>query len=821
MRWEGISRETRIDVIQDRRRFRSRLHRRMSVLTLCAILLPSAAGCIALYLHARQGIRQQIARSEAEIREKGRAEVEFAKRSFESDLRDLVSVLAQATVDSSQTGDFSPLRKLADALRASERVRDLRVDLADGGRAVEPETDLGEDADEAEGAILYEIDRAGDVLGWIRLLPDRSAMEAHLAETQSALDRSLKEAYERASLREEQYLLFTVLVFLALAGCSISASTTFLRRYVIRRLGNLLETCRLMAERDYRARADEQGSDEISELAASFNWMARQVGQTHARLESQVRERTDELHRANADLRLALEEARQAAKAKGEFLAVMSHELRTPLNGVLGFAQLLEGTDLDAEQRECVEEIRHSGGLLINLINDILDFTKAGSGKLVVESAELDLDETVDHVVGVVFADAAAKQLDLRVEIAPDVPRRVRGDRLRIQQILLNLVGNAVKFTSEGRVEVRVENDVDTRLSEDGKHRIAFTVSDTGPGIPLDKQDVVFEPFMQADLSTTRRFGGTGLGLAICRTLTEIMGGEITLDSVEGEGSVFRFTVTVEALDSSEMRPSPRRALLITDTPGGRGALASRLRRSGVDVHEEPSESVAGIASDEKPDLVVLDLVPEALGEMVSRIRELSPRSPLVVVSSRGERSQGGSGDLAGVSLVLQPIRRRELDAVLDELDGAPGDRSDEEARTLSNEMGAAETRPKILLAEDNPVNRTVARRMLEKLGYEVVAAEDGVEAVKTFEQGGIDAIIMDCDMPRMDGFDATRAIRALPGSGSELPIIALTASAMPADKERCLASGMNEMLAKPVQLDVLGETLKALIDSDASRSNG
>ncbi len=808
-------------MIQDRRRFRSRLHRRMSVLTLCAILLPSAAGCIALYLHARQGIRQQIARAEEEIRAKGRSEVEFANKTFESDLKDLVSVLAQATVDSYKSGDFSTLRKLAAALRASERVRDLRVDLANGVHAVEPQTDLREDADETQGAILYEIDRGGDVLGWIRLLPDRSAMTAHLAKTQSALDHSLQEAYERASLREEQYLLFTVLVFLALAGCSISASTTFLRRYVIRRLGNLLETCRLMAERDYRARADEQGSDEISELAASFNWMARQVGQTHARLESQVRERTDELHRANADLRLALEEARQAAKAKGEFLAVMSHELRTPLNGVLGFAQLLEGTSLDDEQRECVEEIRHSGGLLINLINDILDFTKAGSGKLVVESAELDLDETVDHVVGVVYGDAAEKGLDLRINISPDVPRRVKGDRLRIQQILLNLVGNAVKFTSDGYVEVSVEEDAVGRSSDDGKRRLAFVVRDTGPGIPKDKQDVVFEPFMQADLSTTRRFGGTGLGLAICRTLTEIMGGEISLESVEGEGSCFRFTVAVEFLASADARASRpwNHALLISPTRGGREALASRLRRSGVDVREETSIGDIDFTSLEDPCLVVLDVDSADQSEMVARVRKRTPDSPLVVVTERG----GGSRSLIEgddrMGFVPRPVRRRELDAVLEDLSAPTECPSKDEPRIEAADTDSLPSRPRILLAEDNPVNRTVARRMLEKLGYEVVAAEDGIEAVKTFEQGGIDAVIMDCDMPRMDGFDATRAIRAMTGVSADFPIIALTASAMPADKERCLESGMNEMLAKPVQLEVLGQTLQTFIGSAGAPS--
>ncbi|MCA9321486.1 MAG: response regulator [Planctomycetes bacterium] len=851
------------------RQFRGSLQRRMSVVTLCAILLPSAAGCVALYLHARHGIRKQIEKAEQDIRGEITKEIEHLEKRSRDDLVEVALVLAQETVDLEGAEAKSRINRLAGSFRRFPGISDLRIDMADGQELVPAEGPLSERFDH-QGLLLYEIDRGGEVVGWVRILPDHGETNRHIAVRRAELETRVQEAYQWATEREAQYLMFTAMVFLGLVGCAISTASSFLRKFVLRRINALLAVCRRVAERDYDARADANGVDELSELGSNFNWMTQQVGHTHDRLETQVRHRTEELHRANSELRVALEEARQAARAKSEFLAVMSHELRTPLNGVLGMAQILQTSNLDDEQTELVEEISSSGGLLIRIINDILDFTKAGAGKIRLEEQEMDLEATIDEVMGVVGEKATEKDLPINVLYGEGVPARVIGDPLRLQQVLLNLLGNAVKFTAEGEVALQVT--LETREGDDVA--LGFAIRDTGLGIPADKQADLFEPFTQADRGTTRNFGGTGLGLAISKSLVNLMGGDIEIESELGAGSVFRFQVILKAVSASATSRSELdglRGLVVSGHPTTRQSLEMCLTRLGARVcgagSIEEARRATGI------DFVVghFGRDDETIRTNIEALRSGLGTEILVVVVDRAHSVRPSyQGELGNGSAIMRPARRDPLIRALRSLvtgqpkqpkpvvlappvasnaPPPPADTPDDpnpfalvfgettssgfetamesKSKTVAPPAKAAprilpsrETVPPtgresicVLVAEDNPVNRKVAQMMLQQIGFTVVLANDGAEAVDRFRQGDIDAVIMDCDMPRMDGFDATRYIRQTGPHGHRIPIIALTASAMPSDKDRCLESGMDDMLAKPVRTETLEETITHWLD--------
>ncbi len=525
---------------------------------------------------------------------------------------------------------------------------------------------------------------------------------------------------------------------------------------------------------------------------------------------------------ADAELHRALDEARSATKAKDEFLATMSHEIRTPMNGVLGMTQLLLDMDVSEEQRETARVIYSSGEALLTIINDILDFSKIEARKLEFEASPFDLRVAVGEVMELLAANVA---VDLYVDYPSDVPSHLLGDVGRIRQVLMNLVGNALKFTERGHVLVRVED-----LSPAGSKspllrsfaRLKISVSDTGPGISPTAQAALFDSFTQADASTTRRYGGTGLGLAISKRLVELMGGEIGLVSEPGKGSTFYFTLNLPTYVEDHVNRLPngldsKRALVVEDNPVGQKIYQRALERAGVDVVLADSGAIALARIDDAGpfDFVVLDYhMPEMDGlELAACLRARADCAGmrLIMLSSSDIRGDASLQMLDGYG--VKPVLQNTLYALIERALGAKDQptKSVEVVPDDDESIGSAGHR--VLLAEDNVVNQKVAVRMLEKLGCVVDVAANGVEAVAMWEQFPYAMVFMDCQMPDMDGLEATRQIRQLEMvDDRHTPIVAMTANAMPKDQEDCLAAGMDDYLAKPVKTGQVAATLERWI---------
>jgi PAS domain S-box-containing protein len=573
-------------------------------------------------------------------------------------------------------------------------------------------------------------------------------------------------------------------------------------------------------------RAMQTGETEIFEYQLATNgqasdFEARVVTSGEDEVVAIVRDITAR-KRLERELIAAREAALAASRAKGEFLANMSHEIRSPMNGVIGMTGLLLGTQLSAEQREYAETVRSSADALLTIINDILDFSKIEAGKLQFESLDFDLYESVESVASLLAERAQAKGVELVTLIERTVQNRLRGDPGRLRQVLTNLAGNAVKFTDRGEVVIRVSKESETKMHA----LLRFDVKDSGIGIPEEAQRRLFQAFSQADGSTTRKYGGTGLGLAISKQLVEMMSGQIGVISAPGEGSTFWFTARLEKQSAAPAaRPPARRGLegqrtlVAAASPSLREVVRYECagRRMIVDEAASGAEALDTLrrksASGEACDIAILDIdLPEMNGVELSQAIRSDPAltsTRIAMLTPLGFRKDDLPRAAEIMVCITKPIKQSRFADRLAEIITGERQSSDQEGESGQAALAPEKSRARILVADDNLVNRKVALGQLQQLGYRAEAVASGIEVLEALEKREYDLILMDCQMPGMDGYEVTAEVRRREGEDKHTPIIAVTADAMEEARKRCLDAGMDDYISKPVKV----EALAAIID--------